>query len=212
MTCKDCKGIEDYFDEKHVTQYHEKYKRNGPHEITRDLVDALLKQDVKGKTLLDIGGGTGGIQHALLKAGLQSVVSVDASEDFIEVGKREARDQGHLDQIEYHYGDFVELAPKISNADIVTMDKVICCYADMENLVKLSSSHSAQIYGLVYPRDYWWTKLLLTFENFWYWLNRSPFRAFVHPTQAVDALLLANGLKQVFHFQNSYWQVVVYSR
>jgi len=212
MNCKDCKGVEDYFDERYVNKVHEKYKRNGPHEMTQILIDGLLQQGVKGKMLLDIGGGTGGLQHALLNADLKSVVSVDASRDYIEVGKREARDQGHLDQIEYHYGDFVELAPQIPQADIVTLDKVICCYADMENLVKLSSAHSTQIYGLVCPIHNWWTRLLLAFENLWYWLKRSPFRAFVHPTQEVDALLSANGLKLVFHFQNSYWQAAIYSR
>jgi hypothetical protein len=55
-------------------------------------------------------------------------------------------------------------------------------------------------------------KIVLALENFFYRLRRSPFRAFVHPTEAVEAILLHNGLKRHFYHQTWVWQVVVYSR
>lgn len=212
MDCCQCEGIELYFDEEHVKKSLDDYRREGPGEITQILIDALLAEGVEGKSLLDIGGGVGALQHALLKAGIKKAVSVDTSREYREVARREIEKQCHANRIEQHYGNFVELAAKIPEADIVTLDKVICCFDDMEALVNLSSAHSRQIIGMVYPRDYWWTKFLLIFENFSYWIKRSPFRAFVHPTKAVDALLRTNGLKEIFHFQDMYWQVAVYRR
>jgi hypothetical protein len=42
-------------------------------------------------------------------------------------------------------------------------------------------------------------------------LSRSPFRVFVHPSQAVEALLCAHGLQRRFYRQTALWQVAVYA-
>jgi magnesium-protoporphyrin O-methyltransferase len=104
----------------------------------------------------------------------------------------------------------VDLATNIDPADIVTLDRVICCYDDMEKLVSLSAGRARKIYGLVYPRDTWWVKIGLAVENFSH-ARRSPYR-FVHPTQSVEALVNSNGLKRASYRKMFVWQVVVYTR
>jgi hypothetical protein len=53
----------------------------------------------------------------------------------------------------FQYGDFVALAPALSAADVVTLDRVICCYDDMPALVGRSAALAERLYGVVYPRD-----------------------------------------------------------
>jgi magnesium-protoporphyrin O-methyltransferase len=117
-----------------------------------------------------------------------------------------------LERVHYYHGNFVDLAGEIAPADIVTLDRVICCYHDMENLVGLSAARARKLYGLVYPRDTWWVKLGLELQNIYFRFRRSPFRTFTHPVRAVEAILSKNGLKRAYYRGTLVWQVVVYTR
>ena len=211
MTCNQCQGIEQEFNRKHALEQLYQYRKKGASATTRQLITALTTGDVNGLTLLDIGGGVGAIQLALLKAGVSRAVDVDASPAYLEVASQEAKRQGFIERVNYYQGDFVELAPTISPADIVTLDRVICCYDDMLALVSLSAQRARRIYGLVYPRDTWWVRLLLPVMNLYLRLQRSSFRVFAHPTLAVDAIVRAQGFTQRFYREMGFWQVVVYT-
>ncbi len=176
------------------------------------LIDALKTEGIEGMTLLDIGGGVGAIQHELLSAGVRSAANVDASAAYVAVAKEEAERRGHAGRVSYYHGDFIQLAPEIAPADIVTLDRVICCYDDMQALVGLSSARARNMYGLVYPRDTWWMKIRVAIENFVYRLVRNPFRSFVHPTEQVDAVVRSSGLRRRLYRKTFLWQVVVYAR
>jgi len=163
-------------------------------------------------TLLDIGGGIGYIQHEMLGAGVSRVTSVDASRAYIEAAREEAGRLGLTDRIVQHHGNFVDLAPTIDPVDIVTLDKVICCYHDMHALVGLSSAKARRLYGLVYPRDNSGTRVFMKISNFVHWLKGCPFRSFRHRTEAVDAILRKGGWKRSFYRRTFVWQIIVYSR
>lgn len=212
MNCCQCQGIETYFNRKCVAKDLKRYRKKGPDETTRILIDALKAEGIEGMTLLDIGGGVGPIQHELLKAGASEAISVEASKAYIEAATEEAERQGHGDRVRHHHGDFVNLAPDIPKADIVTLDRVICCYRDMQALVGRSSVLASRLYGVVYPRDTLWVKIETAASNFSYWIRRNPFRLFVHPTEAVDKLIRDSGLERRFYREAGSWQVVVYAR
>ncbi|HEY7195269.1 MAG TPA: methyltransferase domain-containing protein, partial [Gemmatimonadales bacterium] len=152
MSCCGAPGCERIFDRKHASRELRNYRKNGPIATTQALIQSVLRAGVKDDTVLDIGGGVGAIQYDLLKAGARTAVSVDASSAFEAAARGEAKRQGLSDRIKYEAGDFVDLADQIAPADIVTLDRVVCCYPNMEALVRLSAQHSRRIYGLVYPR------------------------------------------------------------
>ncbi len=207
-----CKGVEMMFNQKSAVRELKQYRRKGPNRTTQMLIDALKTEGIEGMTLLDIGGGVGAIQHELLSAGVRSAANVDASAAYVAVAKEEAERRGHAGLVSYYHGDFIQLAPEIAPADIVTLDRVICCYDDMQALVGLSSARARNLYGLVYPRDTWWMKIRVAIENFVYRLVRNPFRSFVHPTEQVDAVVRSSGLRRRLHLKTFLWQVVVYAR
>jgi magnesium-protoporphyrin O-methyltransferase len=106
----------------------------------------------------------------------------------------------------------VVLAGGIPAADIVTLDRVICCYHDMPSLVGHSAEHARQVLALVYPLDTWWVRIGLSVENLFQRLKGSPFRAFVHPRAAVEAILRAQGLRRHAYRRSGVWQIAVYAR
>ena len=211
MDCCQIQGLEEVFSQPLVDKELKRYRSKGPIKTTRLLIEAIEAEDVAGKTLLDIGGGVGAIQHALLRDGLLHATDVDASAAYLVATRSEAQRRGLADCITYQHGNFVDLAEDIPPADIVTLDRVICCYNDMERLVSLSAARAKLRYGLVYPRNTWWLKAAMKIGNFFLRLQNSQYRMFLHPNAAVEAILERNGLKKSFSSHTLIWQVVVYS-
>ena len=212
MTCPHCQGAEKIFDQRTAERDLKAYRAHGPGATTRLLIEALKAAGIANHTLLDIGGGVGAIQHELLKDGAGSAIAIDASSAYLQAAKQEAERQGYANRVAYHQGDFVALAPQLPEADIVTLEKVICCYPDMRALVGLSSARAGRLYGVVFPRDSWWMRLGGRCMNLLLRLQRSTFRFFVHPTEAIEAVVRANGLQRRYYHKTLFWQVIVYSR
>lgn len=211
-TCCQCEGIERLFGKQEAMYKLRVYLRRGPAWTTRLLLDALRAEGVDGASLLDIGSGVGVIPLELLSAGLRSATDVDASGEYIAVARAETQRRGYDGRITYHHGNFVELAPEIEPADVVTLDRVVCCYHDMPALVGASAAKAQRLYGLVYPRDDWWTRSFSAIENAMFRMRRHPYRSFVHSTALVDATVRRAGLERRSLRRNAFWQVVVYTR
>jgi hypothetical protein len=175
-------------------------------------VEALRARGVQGRTLLDIGGGVGAVQHQLLASGLREATDVDASSAYLRAAKSEAERLGFEGRVRYHYGNFLDLAHGIPPADIVTLDRVICCYDDMQGLVGASAEKAHLMYGVVYPRDAWWTRFGIRIMNIGHRLRGNPFRVFAHETSAVESILESRGLVRSFHRTAGLWQVAVFER
>jgi magnesium-protoporphyrin O-methyltransferase len=212
MVCRQCHGFETVFDTRKAGRELNRYRSRGPRELTQLLIDAVKEGGVEGQTLLDVGGGIGAIQHELLKAGAGSAVAVEASPAYLWAAEEEAQRQGHRARMTYYLGDFVEIVQDIHPADIVTLDRVICCYPDVERLVGLSSQRATRLYAVIYPVDSWALRIMGRIFNSYMWLRRNPFRFFIHPTSAVDGLIRRGGFQQRFHHKTRLWQVAVYGR
>jgi magnesium-protoporphyrin O-methyltransferase len=189
-----------------------RYRKDGSEGTTRQLIAAISNQGVEGMTLLDIGGGVGGIQHAFLDQGAVKATHVDASTAYVQAAQDEAIRREIDQRITFLQGDFVDLAENIPPADIVTLDRVVCCYDDMQALVRLSAEKAGKMYGLVIPRDLWPIRVFLPIANFFLSLTGTPFRIFIHRTEQVDQILREEGLKPDFYEKAGFWQILVYNR
>jgi hypothetical protein len=210
--CNHCRDAEGFFGHRTGRRELRRYRRRGPPRSTRLLLDALRGTHVPNATLLDIGGGIGAIQHELLQDGFQAATHVDASAAYLALAQEEADRLGHGDRVTYLHGDFVELAPEIPMADVVTLDRVICCYPDVEALVEASAFRARRVYGLVYPRERWGTRIALALANLYLRIRRSAFRVYMHPTARVNALVRGLGFRRGRTARTFLWQVVTYHR
>jgi magnesium-protoporphyrin O-methyltransferase len=88
--------------------------------------------------------------------------------------------------IDWIEGDFVDLAPRLPRADVVTLDRVVCCYPAYEPLLTAAMDHASHAVGLSYPRDRWYVRRGMAFENGLRRLRGGAFRTFVHsPASAI---------------------------
>lgn len=212
LTCPQCVGIEKLFNERTARRELKRYRKKGPIKSTRILLELLRTSDVKGASLLDVGGGIGIIQHELVRAGVARTLDVDASHSYLTVARAEAERRGYKDRATYLHGDFVELAPQVSPADIVTLDRVVCCYPDADALVRLSARRSKRLYGLVLPREKWWFRAFAVLGNSFMRVTRNPFRMYVHPTARLEEILRVEGLRMRAGRRTLFWQILVYER
>jgi hypothetical protein len=186
------------------------YRSKGANSSTQALVDALVAEGVAGVTLLDIGGGIGAIQLELLAAGAASAESVDATEAYVAVARAEAERRGYGDRTHALIGDFVALASEVPPADIVTLDKVVCCYSDMPALLGSAAAHARRAVGLVYPREAWWNRLAAKVFDIVGWVTRNPEPWYLHRTADIDGVLRAAGFQRRDIDRELIWQVALY--
>lgn len=207
-----CDDFASIFDRRTAERDRDRYHKKGPDRTTRMLLDMIRPSLATGSTVLDVGGGIGVIDHELLLAGAGHAALVDAAPAYLEVARQEARRQNLLDRIEFVDGDFVRCAAGIDVADIVTLDRVVCCYSDVEALVCLSAARARMVYGLVLPRDGWLIRLGLRLVNLGFRIRRRTYRAYAHPNTMIDRLAAANGLRPRSERATWFWRIVVYDR
>jgi magnesium-protoporphyrin O-methyltransferase len=216
MACSQCDGVEQMFDPAEARKALRRFRRRGPDRTTRLLIEdlraALAASDARDVVLLDIGAGVGAIHHDLLDGPVSRVVHVDASSAHLAVAREETERRGHGPRVEFVHGDFVEMANSVSVADVVTLDRVICCYDDMEGLVSRSADKAGRLYGAVYPRQVTWMRIGIAGINLIQRLKRSAFRVFLHDPSSIDRTLRGAGLEQTSKRRTLGWEVVVYTR
>jgi magnesium-protoporphyrin O-methyltransferase len=216
MSCAQCQGIEHQFDRAEARRKLRRYRRRGPDRTTRLLIEdlraALIASNVDDATLLDIGAGLGAIHHALLDGLASRATHVDASSAQLAAAREETERRGHSGRVDFLQGNFVDMAPGMPPADVVTLDRVICCYDDMHGLVRRSAEKATRFYAAVYPRDNTWMRIGIAGVNVFERVKRSTFRVFLHDPRAIDAELRAAGLTRFSVRETLGWQVVVYRR
>ena len=207
----DC-GCANVFSTKQADDDLKRYRKKGPDSSTRALIDALVAEGVEGETLLDIGAGIGAIQLGLLAAGAARAESVDATEAYVGAAREEAERRGFGDRVSGRVGDFVALADEVDPADIVTLDKVVCCYPDLPALLGRAAERANRVVGLVYPRVTWWNRIAARLIGAWGFVTRDPTRWHLHAAAEIDAVLRRAGFVRHEVRRDLIWLVVIYRR
>jgi SAM-dependent methyltransferase len=143
---------------------------------------------LEGRQLLDVGSGIGVISTELAGASRAGVTVVEASPAYLEIARREVGSRYWSRPTKFVLGDFALIAATLPDADVVTLDRVVCCYPDSEALLMGAADRARQLLAFTYPSDPWYVRTLFALENFWLWLIGKRFRAFVHSPQAMGAV------------------------
>ena len=137
---------------------------------------------------------------------------MDASPEYVAVARAEAERRGLGERTSHMNGDFAAIAAELEPADVVTLDKVVCCYPDMSLLVGRSIEHARRMIGLVYPRDAGWVRAFAAVLNAGARIFRSPTRFYIHRMDAADRLIREAGFEARPVRRGLFWQVVLYVR
>ena len=211
--CPGCnQNYDGIFNHKMAKNLLKKYKRRGVRKSSRQLVNKLKEYHWKGASLLDIGGGIGVLFFELVPKGMERVLNIDISQAFNTVFQQEAKDRGVEKRIAFKVGDFLNFKDELGTYDLVTLDKVICCYPDYKGLVEHSVQKAARFYAYVIPRDTWWVKVVHAIGQGLMDLFQQKFRTYIHPSQAIEHIVLGHGFKKIYEVPHREWMTVVYEK
>jgi len=206
------RGIDRHFSAARARDELRRYRRRGPTGTARRLLRLLNRAQVRADTLLDVGGGIGVLDHELLAGGLGAAVHVEVAAAYLEAAREEATRRGRADRITFVAGDIVDIAPQLAPADLVMLDRVLCCYPALESLVQSTAAKARHYWAASFPRDHWLPKVQMRWENARRARAGDPFRSFVHPVRTIYALLGAAGLAPVLIHRGLFWEAVLCAR
>jgi len=212
MPCNCCQIENDMFGEDRAKADMKEYRKHGAAKHTKLIIEAVRSLGLKNAALLDIGGGVGAIHHDLLADTAQQATHVDASAAYLKLATEEAQRLGHESRVKFIHADFTDVADELPQVDVVTLDRVVCCYPNMHGLLKAASSKSRTAIVMTYPRDEWWTRMVVRLGNFIQRIRKDPFRVFVHPVSEMEALLNGEGLKRITTRKLFAWEMSLYQR
>jgi 2-polyprenyl-3-methyl-5-hydroxy-6-metoxy-1,4-benzoquinol methylase len=207
-----CDAAERHFGQKRARKDLEQYRAKGPGSTTRLLLAGLSKVGPPCGTLLDVGSGIGTLMFELLEQGMTTAIGVDLSSAHIAVSSEEATRRGRSQSTRFVLGDFVDVAAKLTRADVVTLDRVVCCYSDCERLLDESIRHAGRCIALSYPQDVWYVRHWVSLENLGRKIFANPFRTFVHSAAAMEARILGDGFELADRQCTRTWCADVYVR
>lgn len=212
MTCCTPKGYRQIFSERGAKAQARDYRRNGPDATSRRIVDLLKERGVQGLTLLEIGGGIGAIQIELLKAGLAHAVSVELTPIYEASAAELLREAGFEDRVERRVMDFVDAASQVAAADVVVMNRVVCCYPDLPLLEGAAAAHALHTLVMSFPKDRWWTRAVVWMANVGMAITRREFRLFLHPAAQIWATGESHGLERSVSRRGVFWEIAAMQR
>jgi magnesium-protoporphyrin O-methyltransferase len=184
-----------FFDPKVAQRDLRRYQRRGPDPWTRVLLSELRRQPLQGLHLLDVGGGVGVIALELADTGLAGVTLADASPAYLDVARRQVTTRYGDRRAHFVLGDFAETAPTLPDADVVTLDRVVCCYPDVDAMLWAASARARRLIAFTYPRDRWYVRA-----------------AFIHSPQHMASLLEAAGFARAAHRDSLAWSLDLFQR
>jgi 2-polyprenyl-3-methyl-5-hydroxy-6-metoxy-1,4-benzoquinol methylase len=207
-----CEITDQAFGEEYAQAAIREYRRRGPPRQTREILSSIRAVGLKDATLLDVGGGVGSIHHELLNDVARQATHVDASSAYLREAREEAARRGHADRVKFIQADFTDVAADLPRVDIVTLDRVVCCYPDFRGLLRAAAGRSRRLIVMTYPRETWWLRIGFRVANTFMNMRRGAFRIFLHPVHEMDELLKKEGMQLISLKRLVIWEVALYAR
>jgi len=178
------------------------------------LMRRLIDSGLSGRTVLDLGCGSGQFSVEALKKGALSSVGMDLSPVMIATANRLAGESGLELKAKFLVGDAAKQDHQ--NSDIVILDKVVCCYPSIEELLSKASNACLDRLGLIVPRDVGFARVPVRVgvyvDNLIDRIRKNPARMYLHSLDCVDYLLREAGLRRKTGTVAGFWLVLIYER
>lgn len=190
-----------------------RFRRRGLSRSTTELAEAVRARIQPGATLIEVGGGVGELQVALLEAGVvDRALNVEMSTSWEPAAASLLADRRLTDRVERIVGDFVDLAESIPSADVLLMHRVLCCYPDWEKMLSAARSRAKSLIGITLPDDRWTSHIYVRVSNLLIAARRMRFRGFIHPVGRMVETMEGSHFRVGFDRAHHVWRTIVFER
>jgi len=207
----DCSGTSAFFS-RWSTSYAKRFRKGKLDRIQKHLVDGIKQGALRGGSVLDIGCGVGQIHLTLLKEGAARSLGIDLSDAMLNEARRFADNLGLVGRAEYMAGDFVQLSTSVPESDITVLDKVVCCYENLDDLIAKSTGKTKATFALTHPKENLLTKVLFKGHVAVAKLFRWDFHPFWHDWARMKSSILSQGFALRYEHSSLTWHALVFER
>ena len=205
-------GLTEMFSEDVSRSDADHYRKHGLPKRARKLLSAIeATTSLAGKRTLEIGVGVGAVSIEMLRRGAASATGVDAVASQLEQARLLAAEKGVADRLDLVLSEFTQTT-QVAQADVVVLDRVVCCYPDWQALLAGAASHARIGVALTYPRAVWWVRILWWIADMWARFTRDGFRLFIHSPRQMHALLARSGFKPRVVGHYYWWEIAIAAR
>lgn len=207
-SCCDPRGCDAMFTTRFAEHRAKRYRTRGLDRTEADMVTFLESVGIEGKSVLEIGGGVGEIQLALLTRGAASGTTVELVDSYDGPAAALAAEEGVSDRAHRAIGD-IAVDPSVAPpADLVVLHRVVCCYPDLEALLAAAADHTRRALVLSHPPHHLLARGATGAINLTQRLARREYRSFSHDPAQMRAVLTEHGLRPVHRRSGPLWQVI----
>lgn len=205
------RGTARFFD-RFAKSYARSHRSGSLEKIQKQLIAGVLPHLISPSRIVEIGCGVGALHQNLLGSGEHTAVGVDLSTEMLGHARRFATEQGFDKRTEYLLGDYTELTEQIGQADVMLLDKVVCCYQQVELLLSTSLQKTRQVYALSHPRNFFGIRWGFAIHKALARLLRWDFFPCWHVWSDIHATIERSGFRSVGRTQTFLWESTVYLR
>src|SRR5215210_6559964 len=128
--CCDPRGCDRMFGARFAKRMASGYRKRGLGKTAEKIVEMVAQGGVQGATVLEIGGGAGEIQLELLKRGAASATNLELSPAYEPEAAALTAEAGFTGRVQRRLVDIATDPAAVQSADIVVLNRVVCCYPD----------------------------------------------------------------------------------
>jgi SAM-dependent methyltransferase len=184
------------------------------HPVSRHLLEELADVAATRPTVLELGCGSGALTVGLLESGAARGEGIDLSPASIAVAQARAESAGVADRTRFLVGDAASVP--LDEHDWVVLDRVICCYGDVDRLVGRSSAAARRRYAFTVPVSNGWRGAA---KRAWLRLQAAtsrwrghPCPGYVHDVNRIERTLEGAGFRPLRRRRFGLWYVAVFER
>ena len=188
------------------------YRRRGLEKLERELLASVPPEAYVGSRVLEIGGGIGVLQAELLRRGAHSGEVIELVAAYRKYAAELARDLEVEDRTAFRVHDVLAEPGTVERADVVIMNKVICCSPDGLELVAVAAGLTRKALVLAFPRSTWPLRVAARLQHLFFRALGRKYRCYVRPFDAVAAAATSGGLVRSDSGRGAIWEHATFVR
>jgi magnesium-protoporphyrin O-methyltransferase len=176
------------------------------------MVEWLAGAGTQHATVLEIGGGVGEISLELLRRGAASATALELSPAYDTEADRLLAEAGLTGRVQRRLVDIAEQPDTVEPADVVVLNRVVCCYPDYARLLGAAADRTRGRLVFSHPPRNLLARAIIGGENLVLRVSGRGLRVFAHPPAAMLAVLTEHGLRPVPVPGRGLWRVAAATR
>lgn len=182
-------------------------------DVSGAILDLMRDTALRRPSVLDLGCGTAALGVALLEMGAPRLTGIDLSPTSIDLARQRVEAAGFGQVSRFEVGNAAETDAEPH--DWVILDRVICCYADVERLVDRAINLGRERIAVSVPESRGWRGLVnrpLWLAEFAWDRLHGGCRGYVHDLRRIERRLAAAGFLPANSDRIGLWHIGVYDR